>query len=145
MKAMRASGRNADGFSLLEAVVSLAILSLALGAMMQALSASSLLADTSKMKYDATMRAQMLIDLVGSEFPLEQATYDGSSERFTWHLSVQEYSGATEQETTASEPKLVELYEIRSEVSWSRGNESRSVTLSTVRTPRDTGFFGGMR
>ena len=140
--------KRAEGFSLLEAVVSLAILSLALGAMMQALSSSALLADTAKMNYDATMRAQMLIDQVGTEFPLEQATYDGAFEEFTWHLSVLEYGGDDGAEVGGGGPaaeKLIELYEIRSEVTWARGTRSRSVTLSTIRSPRDAGFFGGQR
>ena len=136
--------KRAEGFSLLEAVVSLAILSLALGAMMQALSSTSHLSDAAKMNYDATIRAQMLIDQVGTEFPLEPGTYDGAAEDFTWHLSVLEYGGDDGVDEPSTQ-KLMELYEIRSEVTWTRGTRSRSVTLFTIRAPRDTGFFGGGR
>jgi general secretion pathway protein I len=130
-----------EGFSLLEAVVSLAILGMGLGALMQALSSSAVLTEQAQKKYDATMRAQLLIDQVGIDFPFEQAEYDGEEADFTWHLSVSPLQGDQETEGPGT-IGYVYLFEINAEVTWILGNQSQSVELSTIRPPRDPGVFG---
>lgn len=122
-----------SGFSLLEAIVSLAIISASLGLMMQGLAASTKAANRAENEYLATILARSNIHRVGYDIPLEPSLLGESDGARDWEVEIMRL----DLEGVNDGPFVT--YEIRSRVFWGAGGAERSVELVTVKSGRGAG------
>lgn len=117
-----------SGFSLLESIFALAIVSASLGLMMQGLSANTQSTKRVEDKYFATILAQSNIQRVGYDIPLEPSLLNDSKSGYEWEVEI----------AFLDLPQLhdspLETYEIRSRVFWGAPGAQRSVELVTARS-----------
>lgn len=115
---------NKDAFSLLELIVTIAVLSIGVIAVLQALSFSirvtGLSSDIVKAVFLTQDKIQELefkekLGLIGKEQPLEPP---GSDERFQWNYNL-------------SPDADLNLYKLKFDISWQRANRNEEIELST--------------
>jgi general secretion pathway protein I len=118
-----------EGFSLVEIVVALAILSLSLGILLSVISDGIRRADQAKRMDEAESMGQSLLARVGAELPLGQGQTTGEfGNGFHWRLTIEAYGDRTDR---MQQP--LGAYTISAEVLWNNGFEERSVVLKTLR------------
>ena len=125
----RGRRRSQDGFTLIEIIVALAILSLSLGFLLNSISTSIRRVDQAGRIAAAGTLAQSLLARVGPELPVTQGETAGDfGNGFRWHLTIEGYGDR------AAEPQLpVGAYAVSVEILWNDGVTVQSVVLRTLR------------
>jgi len=135
-----ASSRSKDnakceaGFTLVEVIVALAILSAGLGLLLGLISNSLRQTASAQRMAEAGSLAQSLMAEVGTVLPIGPEARDGQYLKgYRWHLKVQPYDGARE-----NEERPVGLYRVSAKIEWEQGAERRLYVLTTLRLgPKD--------
>jgi len=118
-----------EGFSLVEIVVALAILSLSLGILLSVISDGIRRADQAKRMNEAGSMVQSLLAKVGAELPLGQGQINGEfGNGFHWRVTIEAYGDRTDR---LQQP--LGAYSVLAEVLWNDGLEVRSVALRSLR------------
>ncbi len=122
--------RRQHGFSLLEALVAFAILSVSLGVLLQVFATGLRNASAAADYSQATLYAESILAAIGHETPLSEGAHSGSvNDRFAWRSVVSPYAeGLPDPEKTR-----VRAYRVSVEVYWSGRLQERSVQLETLR------------
>ena len=129
------ASRRADGFTLMEVIVALAIAALGLGAMMSATGLGQKSVVTADRYIEATRRAQTHLAAIASAtdiVPGEKSGDDGDG--FSWRVKT--VAAGTHVPTTApgaAAPQPVTLYDVAVTISWPDLRSVKSVTLNTER------------
>jgi general secretion pathway protein I len=123
------------GFALLEVVAALAILSLALGVLLNVVGNGLRHAGQAERMGEAAVFAQTLLAEVGTRRPVRSGSSSGEFENgYRWQLTVTEFGDATERQVWP-----VGAFAVSAEVLWDDGRGQRSYTLKTLRLgPRET-------
>jgi general secretion pathway protein I len=117
------------GFTLVEVIVALAMLSIGLGVVLGVISSSLRQAAKAERMAEAGSLAQSLMAEVGVDFPIIPEARDGQFPNgYRWRLKMQPYGDAREREEWP-----VGLYAISTEVEWDDGAQPRSYALTTLR------------
>ena len=130
--------RSTGGFTLIEVVVALVILTVALGALMQLFQTGMRSSRIAEDRVLATLLAQSRLAAVGIESPLEPGEIGGEiDERFRWSALVEPYHDDFTAEPD-EEPRagLPVPYQVTVTVSWGPeddGAAARSVSLTSLR------------
>jgi general secretion pathway protein I len=124
------------GFTLVEIVAAMAILTLSLSALFGVLSDGLGRASQAETHARATTLAQSLLAQVGTEIAVRQGTTTGElADGFRWRLQVEAHGDAAD---TRAWP--IAAYGVSAEVLWGAGAQERSVVLKTLRiVPREHG------
>jgi len=118
------------GFSLLEVLVAFAILSLSLGVLLQVFGTGLRNTALAEEYSQATLHAESLLTLLGTETPLTAGTLEGRiDETFHWRSTVAPY----QEEGLDTENSSAQPYRIVVEVFWESASRTRSVALETLR------------
>lgn len=118
-----------DGYALVEMLVSLVILSLALGTFFEAISIGLQNTARAERLAKAGMLAQSLLARVGSELPLQPGVTKGRFDAtYRWQLLTTSYGDESDRRAWP-----VAAYLVQADVMWSDGIRERSVTLMTLR------------
>jgi len=124
-----ASGQR--GFSLLEVLVAFAILSIALGVLLQIFATGMRNAGLSEEYSQAALYAESILAAYGREAPLAEGMRSGPiNDRFSWRGTVSAYADGF------PEPEKIgmRVYHISVEVFWDENQaRKRAVTLETLR------------
>jgi len=117
------------GFTLVEVIVALAILSLGLSVLLGVISGSlRQTADAARMA-EASALAQSLLAEVGTDLQIKpEDSFGQFPNGYRWHLKMQPYGGVKEREVWP-----VGAYQISTEVEWEEGTGRRSYALTTLR------------
>jgi general secretion pathway protein I len=122
-------GRGEAGFTLVEVIVALAMLSIGLGILLGLISSSLRQTANAERMAQASMLAQSLMDRVGTEWPVITAERDGQLPNgYRWHLKMLPYGDAGERDEWP-----VGLYTVSTEVQWEEGKERRAFALTSLR------------
>jgi general secretion pathway protein I len=125
----RRSGARERGFTLIEVIVALAMLSIGLSVLLGLISNGLRQAKAAEKAAEASTLAQSLLAEVGTDRPVKQGAFEETMPNgFRWHLRIQPYGAAAEQEGLP-----VGLYLVSTEVEWQDGAEQRSFALKTLR------------
>jgi general secretion pathway protein I len=117
------------GFTLVEVIVALAILSAGLNVMLGMISGGLLRTASAERMIEAGSLTQSLMAEIGTEYPVRVDERAGEFVNgYRWHLKMQQYGG---ENNSGQGP--VALYEISTEVQWEEGTHTRSVQLKTLR------------
>ncbi len=120
------------GLSLIEVLVSFALLSLALAVILQIFSTGLRSAAAIEKQTQAVVLADSILASVGNEIALIEGDISGEEGDFRWRLSILPIAEETSTFTTvASNP--AELYEVSLTVQWQRGPKIAETRLSTLR------------
>ena len=118
-----------SGFTLVELLVSLAILAVALGVLFTAISGALDRARESRNEMVATSLVQSLLARAGTERALQSGTTGGSySNGFLWQVRVRPYGDDDDRKAWQALAYVVEA-----SVSWRHGSETRTRRLTTLR------------
>lgn len=120
-----------EGFTLIEVLVALTILSLSLALIYSGFS-SALLGGQAAVDYQkATLLAESKLDSIGIETPLEEGQALGEFDnKFRWELLVTPYSEEDDQELAQGRTRLVKVVV---SVFWGSSSDEKSVSLSSLR------------
>jgi general secretion pathway protein I len=117
------------GFTLVEVIVALAILSAGLSVLLGQISSGLLRTANAERMAEAGSLAQSLLAEVGTDLPIKaEERYGQFPNGYRWRLKMQHYGGAKEREEWP-----VGLYVISTEVEWDEGTQQRSFGLTTLR------------
>jgi len=117
------------GFTLVEVIVALAMLSLGLTLVMSLLSTGLGRAGMAERLAGAVSLAQSVMAQVGTAIPLRPETRESAEANgYRWHLAIQPYRAEP-----AGDARAVELYQVSVNVGWREGEDPRSFALSTLR------------
>lgn len=132
-------GRKASpGFTLLEVMLAFVIFAISFATVLEIMGASMRSVGRASDDTEVALMAQSVMDLVGTEIPVEEGQYDGTSmERYNWRLDIFPYDASGEQDLAT--PELVELsgielYWIDLEITWQSGRRDRDMHFSTIKS-----------
>ncbi len=135
---MKAPAR-ARGFTLVEVLVALVILGLALGVLLRAFSLGLRNADAARAWTEATLYAESKLAEIEAGEGLSPGVQSGRfDERFRWRAQVQPYTRAeANEESGARLNETLKAYEVIVTVIWGDSDESKSISLTTLRLAPD--------
>lgn len=117
-----------NGFTLVEMLVALTILSIGLAGLFSIFSTGLHRVDDTRAMRDATALAQSLIAQVGTEIPLTEDKKIGTTpDGLRWKVTMKPYGDAG-----ATQFLPVNAYEISIDVTWGTGS-THDLTVSTLR------------
>ncbi len=126
------------GFTLIEVLVALAILSMTLVPLLHIYSRAAGNAKTADLYVRASAVAESVIALAGVESALASGESAGRAAGiFEWTLTVRPF--ALDGGADAAAGLAVEIYEVEAVVKWTLGVTPRSVTLKTLRVSQGAG------
>ena len=130
------TARRADGFTLLEVLIALAISAIALGILGALVESGLGIVGHAEEYIEATQRAQSRLEQVGAAIPLvpgEQSGDDGGG--FSWDVTIA--APTTEAAPAAPAPAGLlarpALYDVTVRIGWGKGTGARNVVLRTQR------------
>jgi general secretion pathway protein I len=86
---------------------------------------------------EVALFAQSIMDLVGTEYPVEESNYSGTAkDRYQWQLYITLYDSVAEDPATLELAELsgIELYRVDLDISWETGRRQRDIHFSTIRS-----------
>ena len=90
---------------------------------------------------EVALLAQTLMDQVGTEIPVEEGAYSGTSmDRYNWNMGITLYDASDEPEragmttTELAELSGVELYRVDLDIDWETGRRNRSLHFMTIQS-----------
>ena len=126
---MNKSANNDAGFTLLEVLVSLAILAVTTGVLLSVFSNGLRLSHKAEMESYAVMEAQSVLARLGADLPLEDGDITGQTENgFHWKLHIEPYGDARDRMAWPVKAKAVSA-----SVFWTEGGQEKTVALDTIR------------
>lgn len=117
------------GFTLVEVIVALAMLSLGLTVLLGMISSGLGRTGIAERTAGAASLAQSLLAQAGTAFAVGASERDGEFQHgYRWHLSMRPYASPHE-----APARAIALYHVTAQVGWGEGAEQRSFALSTLR------------
>ncbi len=137
---LRSSGRtarNSGGFTLLEVMLAFVIFALSFATVLEIMAGSMRSVRRASDDTQVALLAQSIIDLVGTEIPIEEGQFNGSAmDRYDWNMGIYLYAASDEDVRTLELAELsgIELYQVDLDINWQAGRRDRSVHFSTIRS-----------
>jgi len=133
-----ASGpRSSRGFTLLEVMLAFVVFALSFATVLEIMAGSMRSVRRATEDTDVALFAQSIIDLVGTEIPLEEGGFNGVGlDRYNWNLGIYLYAESDENLHTLelAEMSGIELYKIDLDIDWVSGQRQRDLHFSTIRS-----------
>ena len=130
--------RASSGFTLLEVMLAFVIFAISFATVLEIMGASMRSVSRASDDTEVALMAQSVMDLVGTEIPVEEGQYDGTSmERYNWRLDIFPYDISGEQDLATpelAELSGIELYWIDLEITWQSGRRDRDMRFSTIKS-----------
>lgn len=146
MKALRPASsrqlrRRPAGFTLLEVMLAFVIFALSFATVLEIMAASMRSVARANDDTEVALLAQTLMDQVGTEIPVEEGAYSGTSmDRYNWNLGITLYDASEEPDRTGmsttelAELSGVELYRVDLDIDWESGQRDRSAHFMTIQS-----------
>ena len=129
--------RSAAGFTLLEVMLAFVIFALSFATVLEIMAGSMRSVRRANDDTEVALFAQSIIDLVGTEIPIEEGEYSGTGmDRYQWQLGIYIYDSVEEDVATLelAEMSGIELYKIVLDVDWDTGRNQRELQFNTIRS-----------
>jgi general secretion pathway protein I len=147
------SRQRSAGFTLLEVMLAFVIFALSFATVLEIMAGSMRSVRRASDDTEVALLAQSLMDLVGTEIPVEEGEYsDTGMDRYNWQMSITLYDAIGESDTagesdTQGESDTVgmsareladlsgiELYRVDLYLDWETGRRQRELHFSTIRS-----------
>jgi len=125
------------GFTLLEVMLAFVVFALSFATVLEIIAGSMRSVRRASDDTQVALFAQSVIDLVGTEIPLEEGEFSGIAlDRYQWQLGIYPYVPPDEDLYTQklAEMSGVELYEVDLDIDWASGRRQRDLHFSTIRS-----------
>lgn len=129
--------RNAGGFTLLEVMLAFVIFALSFATVLEIMAGSMRSVRRASEDTEVALLAQSVMDQVGTEIPIEEGQFSGTSmDRYQWQLGIYLYEASGDDAGTQelAEMSGVELYQVELDIDWEVGRGQRSLHFSTIRS-----------
>ncbi|MFC1701262.1 prepilin-type N-terminal cleavage/methylation domain-containing protein [Pseudomonadota bacterium] len=133
------SRRSSRGFTLLEVMLAFVIFALSFATVLEIMAGSMRSVARAGDDTEVALLAQSLMDLVGTEIPIEEGEYSGTGmDRYDWEMGITLYAtGGEADEGQMSTQELADmsgiaLYRVDLYVDWETGRRQRELHFSTV-------------
>lgn len=134
---LRGMGAGARGFTLLEVLLAFVVFALSFAVILEIMSGSMRSTTRARTYSEAALLAQSLVDMVGTDIPLEEGSMAGAAPGgYDWTLSISAY------QPEFAEDRIIELAELAGttlmwvdlEVGWGNERRPQQVHFTTVRS-----------
>ena len=125
------------GFTLLEVMLAFVIFALSFATVLEVMAGSMRSVKRASDDTEVALFAQSIIDLVGTEIPVEEGQFNGTGmDRYQWQLDITLYESGDEDMGTEvlAEMSGVELYRVDLEIDWETGRRQRDLHFSSLRS-----------
>lgn len=129
--------RASRGFTLLEVMLAFVVFALTFATVLEILAGSMRSVRRAGDDTEVALLAQSIMDLVGTEIPLQEGEFNGTSlDRYHWNLGIYLYQAVDNADTTQelAEMSGIELYRIDLDIDWATGRRQRQLHFSTMRS-----------
>lgn len=130
--------QRAGGFTLLEVMLAFVIFALSFATVLEIMAGSMRSVSRAADDSEVALLAQSVMDLVGTEIPVEEGQFDGTSmDRYQWRLNIFPYDALGEQDLASpelAELSGIELYWVDLEITWESGRRNRDMRFSTIKS-----------
>ena len=131
-------GRQASrGFTLLEVMLAFVIFAVSFATVLEIVAGSMRGVRRASEDTEVALFAQSIMDLVGTEIPVEEGEYSGlGMDRYQWRLGIYLYNAgdADTQTQELAELSGIELYWVDLDIDWEAGRKPRNLHFSTIRS-----------
>jgi len=131
-------GRRASGgFTLLEVMLAFVVFALSFATVLEIMAGSMRSVRRASDDTEVALFAQSIIDLVGTEIPVEEGEFSGTGlDRYHWRLGIYLYAASEEDTHTLelAEMSGIELYQVDLDIDWSTGRRQRDLHFTTIRS-----------
>ena len=133
------SRQRSSGFTLLEVMLAFVIFALSFATVLEIMAGTIRSVGRASEDTEVALMAQSLMDLVGTEIPIEEGEYSGTGmDRYQWEMDISLYDtggqasdeGMTTQEL--ADLSGIELYRVDLYVDWETGRRQRELHFSTI-------------
>lgn len=132
------SGRSSRGFTLLEVMLAFVIFALSFATILEIMAGSMQSVRRASDDTEVALFAQSIIELVGTEIPIEEGEYSGiGMDRYQWQLGISLYDSNSEESAgrfELAEMSGIELYRVDLDIDWETGRRQRDLHFSTIRS-----------
>jgi len=133
-------GKNRSrGFTLLEVMLAFVVFALSFAIVLEIMAGSMRSVRRAGDDTEVALLAQSLMDLVGTEVPIEEGEYSGTGmDRYHWEMGISLYdAGGESSDSGMSTQELadmsgIELYRVDLYVDWDTGRQQRELHFSTI-------------
>ena len=133
--------RRTGGFTLLEVMLAFVIFALSFATVLEIMAGSMRSVARANDDTEVALLAQTLMDQVGTEIPVEEGAYSGTSmDRYNWNLGITLYDSSEQPERTGmtttelAELSGVELYRVDLDIDWESGQRDRNRHFMTIQS-----------
>ena len=129
--------RHSGGFTLLEVMLAFVIFALSFATVLEIMAGSMRSVRRASDDTQVALLAQSIIDLVGTEIPIEEGQFNGSDmDRYDWSMGIYLYAASEEDVRSQELAELsgIELYQVDLDINWQAGRRDRSMHFSTIRS-----------
>ena len=133
------SRQGSRGFTLLEVMLAFVIFALSFATVLEIMAGSMRSVGRATEDTEVALFAQSLMDLVGTEIPIEEGEYSGTGmDRYEWEMGISLYDsgGETGDEGMGTQELAdlsgIELYRVDLYVDWETGRRQREMHFSTI-------------
>jgi general secretion pathway protein I len=125
------------GFTLLEVMLAFVVFALSFATVLEIMAGSMRSVRRASDDTEVALLAQSIIDLVGTEIPVEEGSFNGTGmDRYQWQLGIYLYEVGDESLRTQelAEMSGIELYRVDLDINWETGRRQRDLHFSTIRS-----------
>jgi len=129
--------RSSRGFTLLEVMLAFVVFALSFATVLEIMAGSMRSVRRASDDTQVALFAQSIIDLVGTEIPVEEGQFNGTGmDRYQWRLDIYLYEATDEDIRTQelAEMSGIELYRVDLDINWETGRRERDLHFSTIRS-----------
>ena len=127
------------GFTLLEVMLAFVIFALSFATVLEIMAGTIRSVGRASEDTEVALLAQSLMDLVGTEIPIEEGEYSGTGmDRYQWEMGISLYdTGGQSGDEGMNTQELadlsgIELYRVDLYVDWETGRRQRELHFSTI-------------
>ena len=134
--------RRSQGFTLLEVMLAFVIFALSFAVVLEIMAGSMRSVMRASDDTEVALFAQSLMDLVGTEIPIEEGQYSGTGmDRYQWEMSIAFYDAGGESDDAGGGGMItqeladmsgIELYRVDLYLDWETGRRQRDLHFSTI-------------
>jgi len=137
LRSFSAGPRASGGFTLLEVMLAFVVFALSFATVLEIMAGSMRSVRRASDDTEVALFAQSIIDLVGTEIPIEEGEFSGiGMDRYQWRLGIYLYAASEEDmhSLELAEMSGIELYKVDLDIDWTSGRRQRDLHFTTIRS-----------
>ncbi len=129
--------RQSGGFTLLEVMLAFVIFALSFAVVLEVMAGSMRGVRRAGDDTEAALFAQSVMDLVGTEIPIEEGGFSGNGlDRYQWQLNIYPFEADEGEERVVELAEMTgtQLFRVELDMDWTSGRSERALHFHTIRS-----------